>query len=1141
MPHHLLAPLFALAASIAIAAEQPAATHAAASAPQQSASDAAAWNVQNPPGDRSEAIIDTDEGTWISLDVSPDGTEIAFDLLGDIYLLPITGGDARPITSGVAWDMQPRFSPDGTEIAFTSDRGGGDNIWVMKRDGSEPRQVTKETFRLLNSPVWTPDGQFIAARKHFTSRRSLGAGEIWLYHKSGGFDGLQMTTRPTEQKDVGEPAFSPDGRYLYYSLDATPGDTFEYSKDSNPGIYAIDRLDRTTGRTERFIAGPGGACRPTPSPDGKRIAFVRRVRFQTTLFVQDLDSGLARPIYGDLERDMQETWAIHGVYPSIAWTPDSKSIIAYAKGKIRRINADTGESEIIPFRVKGTRSVARAVRLPVEVAPDEFEVKMPRSVRVSPRGDMVAYQALGHIYVRPLPDGTPRRLTRQTRDFEFFPSFSRDGKWIVYASWNDDDLGAIRIAPAQPEGCDEGRIITPEPSHYVDPVFTPDGTQVVFGKVSGGYLTSPLWSRDPGVYRVPAEGGEMVLITRTGTNPQFGDDPTRLFLMTVERQKDADRRALVSMDLDGSDVRTHYVTENGVEFAISPDGKWIAWSERFKVFVAPFVPTGREIAIGPKSKALPITQVSDDSGWNLHWSGDSARLHWTLGPTLYTRDIAHQAGDEASPQSSSPSLSTPNPRVSSPPAPSSLNNIPDAINISFTYPYHRPRYHLALTNARIITMNGDEVIENGAILIHDNRIAAVGPAATMSLPADATIIDCTGMTITPGFIDVHAHGSYATNGITPQRNWQQYANLAFGVTTCHDPSNDTQSVFAAAELAKAGLVTLPRTFSTGTILYGAAGPARAEIESLDDALFHLRRLKAAGAISVKSYNQPRRDQRQQVIEAARRLGLMVVPEGGSLFQHNMTMVVDGHTGVEHSLPVERIYKDVVQLWSATDCGYTPTLGVAFGGIAGENYWYDKTDVWTDERLLAFTPRAVIDPRSRRRTKAPDEEYNHFRAARNAKDLLDSGVSVQMGAHGQLAGLAAHWEIWMLVQGGLTPHEALRSATLHGARYLGMDRDLGSIEPGKLADLVVMAKNPLEDIANTHSVRYTILNGEVYDAATMARLTPNPTPAPVWFFHELQSGRGVIPSTAGMCEGCTAPGASCTTPPWHREPEVSGYR
>ena len=257
--------------------------------------DTAKWDVSHPPGPGRDVRIDVTSGTWMAVDVSPDGKEIAFDLLGDIYVMPIAGGDAKAIATGVAWDMQPRYSPNGKWIAFTSDRGGGDNLWVMDRDGSNPRPVSKETFRLLNSPAWTPDSEFIVGRKHFTSRRSLGAGEMWLYHRSGG-DGVQLTERRTQEKDSGEPAVSPDGRYLYFSDDATPGGTFEYSKDPNTQIYVIQRLDRQTGEVSPFVTGPGGAIRPTPSPDGKSLAFIRRDRYQSTLYVLDIESGRETPV-----------------------------------------------------------------------------------------------------------------------------------------------------------------------------------------------------------------------------------------------------------------------------------------------------------------------------------------------------------------------------------------------------------------------------------------------------------------------------------------------------------------------------------------------------------------------------------------------------------------------------------------------------------------------------------------------------------------------------------------------------------------------------------------------------------------------------------------------------------------------------
>jgi Tol biopolymer transport system component/imidazolonepropionase-like amidohydrolase len=1040
------------------------------------------WDVNGAHAKGKRVQFSTDEGTWLDLDLSPDGKQIVFSMLGDLYLLPATGGQARRISSGAAWDVQPRFSPDGKEIAFTSDRGGGNNLWRMKADGSGATAISKEDFRLLNNPYWTPDGQYLIGRKHFTSGRSLGAGELWMYHRSGGA-GLQLTKRKNDQQDQGEPAVSPDGRYVYFSEDMSPGGAFDYNRNVHGLIYAIRRLDRETGEVETIVSSAGGAVRPQPSPDGRSLAFVKRIRDKSVLHELDLASGEVRPVWDGLSHDQQEAWAIFGPYPNFDWTPDSEAVVIWAQGKLWRVDIGSGKPSNIPFTAEVSQTVLPALRFAQTLEGADFAPKMIRDVATSPDGKTLVFHAVGQLWTKALPGGEPRRLTSDEVNFEYQPSFSPDGRKLLYTVWSDQGMGAIRELDL---ATGKARALTSEPGFYYGPRYSPDGRQVVYSRQGGSGLTGSLWSGTRGVFVIPAGGIDPVQVAKNGADPQFSADGERVFFLTGSGLE----KKLMSVGLNGELPREVFSLKYVDHVAVSPDGKSVAFTELFNGYVAPLPVTGGSVELGKDTKAVPVTALGTDMGSYLHWAADSKSLHWMVGDRYHSRALGGAKADAGVP-------------------------------VGLRVDSDRPEDSFALVGGRVVTMrdaeNAQEVIEDGVVLVRGERIVAVGKRGAVAIPAGARQIDIGGKTVFPGIVDAHAHASHFGQGVIPQQNWAYAANLAFGITTMHDPSATTEFVFSQAELVKAGRMVGPRVFSTGTILYGADGDFKAVVNSLDDARGHLRRMKANGAFSVKSYNQPRRDQRQQINQAARELGMLVVEEGGSTFQHNLTMVVDGVTGVEHNIPVAPLYRDVTELWRQTDVRNTPTLVVNYGGLNAERYWYAKDNVWENERLLRFFPRNALDGRTIRRDTAPEWDYYHVEVAKAAKKLRDQGVGIQVGGHGQLQGLAPHWEIWSLTQGGFSNWEALRAATIDGADYLGLSKELGSLEAGKRADLVVVDGNPVADIRDSDNTALVMVNGRLFDANTMAEIGGLERPAPQFFWQ--RSGNGV---QMGVEYGPTAP-------------------
>jgi imidazolonepropionase-like amidohydrolase len=733
--------------------------------------------------------------------------------------------------------------------------------------------------------------------------------------------------------------------------------------------------------------------------------------------------------------------------------------------------------------------LAETVHFNNKIETETFTPKMIRHTITSPDGKFIVFSALGHLYKKTLPNGEPQRLTT-SKDFEFEPSFSPNGSEIIYVTWNDLEKGAINKISTN--GGTPVKL-TSEKGIYRTPSYSQNGTQIVFRKEKGNTDQGFTYTKNTGIYTMNANGSNAKFVVDIGEYPMFSKDGKRIFLQTGGTYFGEIEKKLISVNLNGNDEKTHLTSKYANRLIPSPNNEWIAFTNLHKLFVAPLVLNGHTIDLDDKTKAVPVSQLAKDAGINIHWSPKSDKIMWTLGDEYFSNELKNRFTFLTGSPEKVPEITL------------------EGTKIGLQAKVDKPNGRIAFTNARIITMEGNKVIENGTIVINGNIIEAIGEAAEVSVPSGTKIYSAQGKTIMPGMVDAHAHVGAFRYGLPSQQYWPFMANLAFGVTTSHDPSANTETVFTLSELQKSGQLVGPRLFSTGFILYGADGDFKAVINNLEDARSSIRRTKAFGAKSVKSYNQPRRDQRQQVLQAARELGINVVPEGGSTFYHNITQVIDGHTGIEHNIPVAPVYKDILEIWSKSGTGYTPTLIVNYGGINGEFYYFERDNVWENERLLTFSPRSIIDSRSRHRMKTPQEEYKngHILVSETVKSLSDAGVKVNMGAHGQLQGLGVHWETWMLQQGGMSNLEALKAATINSAEYIGAGESIGSLKTGKLADLIVMDKNPLEDIENTESINMVMINGRLYDANTMNEIGNNPKDR-LPFFWEMDNYNQAFP-------------------------------
>jgi len=1062
--------------------------------------------------------LDTDEGTWISLDVSPDGQTIVFDLLGDLYVLPMAGGSATALTSGMAFDAQPRFSPDGKHVVYTSDKDGADNVWTIDVQSKQQKQITKGRTNRYRSPEWTPDGKYIVVSRAPTA---IGTSKPVMIHRDGG-SGVQLVRDPTPPPQGSFPlnlmgaAFGKDDRYIWF------GQRFG-AWEYNAGFpqYSLVTFDRETGRRETRANMLGGAFRPALSPDGKWLVYASRYEAQTGLRIRDLDEGSERWLAYPVQRDEQEAVASLDAHPGFSFTPDSRAIVVSYGGKIWRVPVDGSAASNIPFRVQTQLGLGPKLAFNYRVSDSaEFVVRQIRDAVPSPDGRQLAFVATDKLYVMDYPNGVPRRIGN-LEGTEAQPAWSPDGRSLAFVLWTRQGGHLYRVPVAA-----GGRPVqlTQANAFYAQPAWSPNGGRIVALRApaqsvreSGGFIgqTDLVW--------LPSAGGRANFIAAAsgrGT-PHFTSDTARIFLYSGGE-------GLVSIRWDGTDSRTHLrITgarlpeapqpTNAASAVMSPTGDQVLAQISADLFVVPLIVSGEAATINlatPDASELPIRRVTDVGGQFPAWSRDGRRVHYSIGNSHFVYDLerARQVDDSLAEATlaraaadSARRAAGDTTRAPTPTGPAAQAGKYQPVETRITLRARRdiPQGTALFRGARIVTMKGgsDEVIESGDVLVRNNRIVAVGASGTVQAPTDARVFDVRGKTIVPGFVDTHAHLG-VRSGIH-QQPWSYLANLAYGVTTTRDPQTGTTDVLTYEDAVLAGTAIGPRIYSTGPGLFNSSYfPGLADdIRDLDHARRVMRRYSQYyDTKTLKMYIAGNRQQRQWILMAAKEQNIMPTTEGALDTRYDLTMAIDGYPGQEHTIPVFPFYKDVASLFAQSGTAYTPTLLVSYNGPWAENFWYETEDVWNDAKLRRFTPYEELAAKSRRRIRGQfnggnsggwfvRDEYAFDKHAKGAMDIARAGGRIGIGSHGQLQGLGYHWEMWSLASGGMTPLEVLRSATIHGAEAIGLSMDVGSIETGKLADFVVLDQNPLANIRNTNTVGMVMKNGRLYDGNSADEVYP----------------------------------------------------
>ena len=860
--------------------------------------------------------FETSEGTELSIDVSPDGERIVFDILGDIYDLPVGGGAARRLAGGISLDTQPVYSPDGQTILFLSDRSGAENLWLMDADGGNPRQISPyDDDPVFVSPEWSPDGQSILVSRFWADRNAY---ELWQFRPVAGDVGVvARSSVGPEGADVNTlgARFSPDGAFAYVSSLTSLSPSFD-----SLAPWQIIRRSIATGEEEVVLPAQTDAGmavprpRPAVSPDGFSLLFVERRGGKTALMVMDTESLEVRQL-GETDPDSVLAAMTHDAVPRFDFAPDSSAIYVNRGGRIDRISLDTGEAESIPFTVQIDQELGPLVRHPAVMEDGPVRARLLMAPDEAPDGQRLAFSALGRVYISEW-SGTDFRALRQDEVRGYHPSWSADGTSIVYVSWSHEAGGQVWVSAEDGSGHHQ---LTEESAFYSHPVFTPDGSAIVAVRspVAARYETYKEYGqlRDSELVLIPLAGSAARVLAagRIGGKPHFaGRDDEVLFNSSV---------GIEAVSLAGGARRVvtqavgpnWYFAEGSAAadgLRVSPDGKWALAqiAHQLHLYAVPAGDASVTDLSAPSSLHAQLTDIGADY---FGWSEDGAALFWTAGSDVYRlklSDVVFGAGRGGQPAAKT--------------------------SIRVEIPRDEPSGLALLTGARVLTMAdraapGDW--QDADILIDGNRIAAVAPRGSVSVPAGTATVDVSGAYIIPGLIDAHHHVADIRREVLDTSAWGLRTSLVFGVTTLFDPSSLTIDMLTYQDLVEAGEITGSRLYTTGPAIFDYN-----DFRTKEQVRAVLTRYREAYRLSnFKQYRTGNRRVRQWIAEVANELGMSPTTEGALSYKLGITQILDGYSGLEHALPPPVLHGDVTKFFAMSGTSSVLTLMITHGGLRGD--------------------------------------------------------------------------------------------------------------------------------------------------------------------------------------------------------------